>query len=101
MTVAEKVTVQGGGCVVRLAGLYSVQRGPHSVWLDEKSVSTRVGCLLFSAVLFFCLRAVYSATKSPIVLVVCKRASADVVKDSASAAEQPWPEVKCSPVVVP
>lgn len=38
-TVAEKVTVRGGGCVVRLAGLYSLQRGPHSVWLDEKSVS--------------------------------------------------------------
>lgn len=25
--------------MVRLAGLYSVQRGPHSVWLNEKRVS--------------------------------------------------------------
>ena len=31
--------MRGGGCVVRLAGLYSLQRGPHSVWLGEKSVS--------------------------------------------------------------
>ncbi|CAN0462901.1 unnamed protein product, partial [Hapterophycus canaliculatus] len=36
---AEKVVIRGGGCVVRLAGLYSIQRGPHSVWLNEKRVS--------------------------------------------------------------
>eukprot|EP00903_Cladosiphon_okamuranus_P018643 g17158.t1 len=39
LRIAEKVTVQRGGCVVRLAGLYSLQRGPHSVWLDEKSLN--------------------------------------------------------------
>eukprot|EP00752_Nemacystus_decipiens_P014955 g13314.t1 len=39
LRIAEKVTVRGGGCVVRLAGLYSLQRGPHSVWLNEKSLN--------------------------------------------------------------
>lgn len=48
--VAEKVTVRGGGCVVRLAGLYSLQRGPHSVWLDEKSVSGLLDLLLVGSV---------------------------------------------------
>ncbi|CAM9723577.1 unnamed protein product, partial [Ectocarpus fasciculatus] len=39
---AELVTLDGGGCVVRLAGLYSAERGPHSVWLKEKRVSARL-----------------------------------------------------------
>ncbi|CBJ48531.1 Contains domains for prephenate dehydrogenase and nucleoside-diphosphate-sugar epimerases [Ectocarpus siliculosus] len=36
LRIAELVTLDGGGCVVRLAGLYSAERGPHSVWLKEK-----------------------------------------------------------------
>ncbi|CAM9386912.1 unnamed protein product [Pylaiella littoralis] len=39
LRIAEKVALRGGGIVVRLAGLYSVERGPHKVWLDQKRMN--------------------------------------------------------------
>lgn len=45
--------MRGGGCVVRLAGLYSLQRGAHSVWLDEKSVSGFPSPLVVLSVRFY------------------------------------------------
>ncbi|KAL6581867.1 hypothetical protein OROMI_005881 [Orobanche minor] len=32
---AEKVVLEAGGCVVRLAGLYKVDRGAHTYWLEK------------------------------------------------------------------
>lgn len=37
-TAAEGAATEAGGCVVRLAGLYSVDRGPHNHWLLQKEV---------------------------------------------------------------
>mmetsp|Transcript_9357 Transcript_9357/g.14034 ORF Transcript_9357/g.14034 Transcript_9357/m.14034 type:complete len:352 (-) Transcript_9357:253-1308(-) len=36
---SEKVVLDAGGCVVRLAGLYTLQRGAHSYWLQRGQVS--------------------------------------------------------------
>jgi nucleoside-diphosphate-sugar epimerase len=37
---AEEACRQAGGCNLRLAGLYSLQRGPHNFWLtSDKGVS--------------------------------------------------------------
>ena len=37
---AEKACLDAGGCCLRLAGLYSLERGPHNFWLTSgKSVS--------------------------------------------------------------
>ena len=47
MIVAERVCLDGGGTVVRLAGLYSVGRGPHSVWLQDKRVKVRPAAFYF------------------------------------------------------
>ena len=35
---AENFAIGAGGCVIRLAGLYSVDRGPHNLWLTMKKV---------------------------------------------------------------
>jgi hypothetical protein len=32
---AEQATLQAGGCVLRLAGLYDLQRGAHNYWLTQ------------------------------------------------------------------
>ncbi|GAB5360370.1 hypothetical protein AAMO2058_000621700 [Amorphochlora amoebiformis] len=36
---SENEIVKAGGCVVRLAGLYTLQRGAHSYWLQRGQVS--------------------------------------------------------------
>ena len=36
---AERVVLQAGGCVVRLAGLYLLERGAHNAWLGKEAVS--------------------------------------------------------------
>lgn len=38
-TGAEASCIGVGGTVVRLAGLYSVERGPHNFWLGKDEVS--------------------------------------------------------------
>ncbi|XP_062108536.1 uncharacterized protein LOC133819340 [Humulus lupulus] len=38
---AEKAVVEFGGCVVRLAGLYTADRGAHSYWLSKGTVDSR------------------------------------------------------------
>ncbi|XP_042475117.1 uncharacterized protein LOC122057170 isoform X2 [Macadamia integrifolia] len=38
---AEKVVLEIGGCVLRLAGLYKSDRGPHVYWLRKGTVETR------------------------------------------------------------
>ncbi|KAJ7980212.1 NAD(P)-binding Rossmann-fold superfamily protein [Quillaja saponaria] len=38
---AEKVVLEFGGCVLRLAGLYKAGRGAHAYWLDKGTVETR------------------------------------------------------------
>ncbi|KAI9195390.1 hypothetical protein LWI28_014428 [Acer negundo] len=38
---AEKVVLEFGGCVVRLAGLYKADRGAHVYWLGKGSVEVR------------------------------------------------------------
>jgi nucleoside-diphosphate-sugar epimerase len=37
---------QAGGCVIRLAGLYSLERGAHSFWLARGSVDSPPGGLI-------------------------------------------------------
>ncbi|XP_021291744.1 uncharacterized protein LOC110422238 isoform X2 [Herrania umbratica] len=38
---AEKVVLDFGGCVVRLAGLYKLDRGAHFYWLQKGTVDSR------------------------------------------------------------
>ncbi|KAK9161476.1 hypothetical protein Syun_007817 [Stephania yunnanensis] len=38
---AEKVVLEVGGCVLRLAGLYSLDRGAHAYWLKKGTVEAR------------------------------------------------------------
>ncbi|XP_024026974.1 uncharacterized protein LOC21391829 [Morus notabilis] len=38
---AEKVVLEFGGCVVRLAGLYKADRGAHTYWLEKGTVESR------------------------------------------------------------
>ncbi|KAK4586855.1 hypothetical protein RGQ29_023858 [Quercus rubra] len=38
---AEKVVLEYGGCVLRLAGLYKADRGAHVYWLEKGTVETR------------------------------------------------------------
>ncbi|XP_031247858.1 uncharacterized protein LOC116105586 isoform X2 [Pistacia vera] len=38
---AEKVVLEFGGCVVRLAGLYKEDRGAHVYWLQKQTVEVR------------------------------------------------------------
>lgn len=38
---AEKVALEAGGCVVRLAGLYKVDRGAHTYWLEKGTLDIR------------------------------------------------------------
>nr|XP_015892707.2 uncharacterized protein LOC107426913 [Ziziphus jujuba var. spinosa] len=38
---AEKVVLEFGGCVVRLAGLYKADRGAHAYWLEKGIVESR------------------------------------------------------------
>ncbi|KAK4379983.1 hypothetical protein RND71_001845 [Anisodus tanguticus] len=38
---AEKVVLEFGGCVVRLAGLYKEDRGAHTYWLHKGTVDAR------------------------------------------------------------
>lgn len=35
---AERTCLDAGGCCLRLAGLYDLQRGPHNVWLTKTTV---------------------------------------------------------------
>jgi hypothetical protein len=35
LIAAEQATLQAGGCVLRLAGLYDLQRGAHNYWLTQ------------------------------------------------------------------
>ncbi|CAM9174545.1 unnamed protein product [Discosporangium mesarthrocarpum] len=37
---AELACTQAGGCVVRLAGLFSLERGPHNFWLGKEEVTS-------------------------------------------------------------
>jgi nucleoside-diphosphate-sugar epimerase len=32
---AERAAINAGGCALRLAGLYNLQRGPHNFWLTS------------------------------------------------------------------
>ncbi|KAJ1461273.1 hypothetical protein M885DRAFT_507162 [Pelagophyceae sp. CCMP2097] len=41
LIAAEYACVKADGCVLRLAGLYSLERGPHSYWLKQTSVDAR------------------------------------------------------------
>lgn len=38
---SEKIVLEAGGCVVRLAGLYKVDRGAHTYWLEKGTVEVR------------------------------------------------------------
>lgn len=38
---AEKVVLESGGCVLRLAGLYKADRGAHAYWLEKGIVEAR------------------------------------------------------------
>lgn len=38
---SEKVVIEFGGCVLRLAGLYKADRGAHSYWLEKGTVDIR------------------------------------------------------------
>lgn len=38
---SEKVVIEFGGCVLRLAGLYKADRGAHSYWLEKGTVDVR------------------------------------------------------------
>lgn len=38
---AEKVVLDAGGTVVRLAGLYLIDRGAHNYWLSQKEIAQR------------------------------------------------------------
>ncbi|KAF0920447.1 hypothetical protein E2562_035158 [Oryza meyeriana var. granulata] len=38
---AENVVLEAGGCVLRLAGLYKIDRGAHYFWLRKGSLDTR------------------------------------------------------------
>ncbi|GAB4851232.1 hypothetical protein Ancab_030528 [Ancistrocladus abbreviatus] len=38
---AEKVVLDSGGCVLRLAGLYKADKGPHTYWLGKGTVDIR------------------------------------------------------------
>lgn len=38
---AEKVVLEAGGCVLRLAGLYKADRGAHTYWLGKRTVDVR------------------------------------------------------------
>ncbi|CAM9487033.1 unnamed protein product [Choristocarpus tenellus] len=40
LRAAETTCVDAGGSVVRLAGLYSVERGPHNFWLGKEEVQS-------------------------------------------------------------
>jgi len=37
----EKLVLEGGGTVLRLAGLYSLERGAHNYWLSQEKVDGR------------------------------------------------------------
>jgi nucleoside-diphosphate-sugar epimerase len=37
MVQAENAAIQHGGCALRLAGLYTLERGAHNYWLDTSS----------------------------------------------------------------
>ncbi|XVF38637.1 hypothetical protein REPUB_Repub20aG0119400 [Reevesia pubescens] len=43
---AEKVVLDFGGCVVRLAGLYKIDRGAHFYWLQKGTVDSRPAHIL-------------------------------------------------------
>ncbi|BAS72142.1 Os01g0367100, partial [Oryza sativa Japonica Group] len=38
---AENVVLEAGGCVLRLAGLYKIDRGAHFFWLRKGTLDTR------------------------------------------------------------
>ncbi|XP_057771965.1 uncharacterized protein LOC130991652 isoform X2 [Salvia miltiorrhiza] len=38
---SEKVVLEAGGCVVRLAGLYKADRGAHTYWLEKGTLEVR------------------------------------------------------------
>lgn len=38
---SEKIVIEFGGCVLRLAGLYKADRGAHSYWLEKGTVDVR------------------------------------------------------------
>ncbi|XP_038875886.1 uncharacterized protein LOC120068246 [Benincasa hispida] len=38
---SEKIVIEFGGCVLRLAGLYKADRGAHSYWLQKGTVDVR------------------------------------------------------------
>ncbi|XP_023006111.1 uncharacterized protein LOC111498950 [Cucurbita maxima] len=38
---SEKVVIEVGGCILRLAGLYKADRGAHSYWLEKGTVDLR------------------------------------------------------------
>ncbi|KAL8047735.1 hypothetical protein ABFX02_07G019800 [Erythranthe guttata] len=41
LLTSENVVLEAGGCVVRLAGLYKVDRGAHTYWLEKGTVDVR------------------------------------------------------------
>ena len=49
MIAAEETILSRGGSVVRLAGLYALNRGPHTFWLNNGTVNANadglVNCL--------------------------------------------------------
>lgn len=46
MIAAEETVLSRGGSVVRLAGLYSQDRGPHTFWLRNGTVSSNADGLV-------------------------------------------------------
>jgi hypothetical protein len=46
MIAAEETVLSRGGSVVRLAGLYSDTRGPHTFWLKNGTVSSNADGLI-------------------------------------------------------
>ena len=46
LIAAEESVLSRGGSVVRLAGLYSMDRGPHTFWLKNGTVSSNADGLV-------------------------------------------------------
>ena len=46
MIAAEETVLSRGGSVVRLAGLYAKDRGPHTFWINSGSVASNADGLV-------------------------------------------------------
>jgi nucleoside-diphosphate-sugar epimerase len=70
---AENAVLNAGGCCLRLAGLYDMDRGPHNFWLTKGSVagspSGIVNLLHYDDAASACLAAIRAGQRSKVFLV--------------------------------